>query len=143
MGKLDGQVALITGGGRGQGRAHALALAAEGAHVVVTDLCADVPVIRYPMATADQLAETVKLVEEFGVRAKGLQVDARDTEQVNNAVADTVAEFGRLDILSANHGIVDFSTVQDTTDEAWNTIVDTNLTGIFKAIRAVIPQMRT
>jgi SDR family mycofactocin-dependent oxidoreductase len=143
MGKLDGRVAFITGGARGQGRAHALALAEEGADVVVSDICADLPVLGYPMATADQLAETVKLVEEFGVRALGLQVDARDTEQVNSAVEQTIAEFGRLDILLANHGIVDFSTVETTTDESWNTIVDTNLTGIFKAIRAVIPQMRT
>ena len=142
MGKLDGKVAFITGGARGQGRAHALALADEGADVVVTDICADLPVIGYPMASHDQLSETVKLVEECGVRALGLQVDARDTEQVNAAVAQTVAEFGRLDILLANHGIVDFSTVETTTDESWTTIVDTNLTGIFKAIRAVIPQMR-
>jgi SDR family mycofactocin-dependent oxidoreductase len=142
MGKLDGRVALVTGGARGQGRAHARALASEGADVVCTDICADVPVIGYPMSTPDQLAETVKLVEELGVRALGLRIDARDTDQINGAVEQTVAEFGRLDILLANHGIVDFSTVETMTDESWNTIVDTNLTGIFKAIRAVIPQMR-
>jgi SDR family mycofactocin-dependent oxidoreductase len=142
MGQLDGRVAFITGGARGQGRAHALALAAEGADVVVADICADLPVLGYPMASSDQLAETVKLVEEFGVRALGLPVDARDTAQLNGAVERTVAEFGRLDILLANHGVVDFSTVEETSDESWTTIVDTNLTGIFKAIRAVIPQMR-
>jgi SDR family mycofactocin-dependent oxidoreductase len=142
MGKLDGRVAFITGGARGQGRGHALALAEQGADVVVTDICADLPVLGYPMGTPDQLAETVKLIEEFGVRALGIQVDARDTEQVNAAVEQTIAEFGRLDVLLANHGIVDFSTVETTTDEAWDTVVDTNLTGIFKAIRAVIPQMR-
>jgi SDR family mycofactocin-dependent oxidoreductase len=143
MGQLDGKVAFITGGARGQGRAHALALAAEGADVVVADICQDVPVLGYPMATTDQLAETVKLVEEFGVRALGLQVNARNTDEVNAAVQRTISEFGRLDILLANHGIVDFSTVETTTDESWNTIVDTNLTGIFKAIRAVIPQMKS
>lgn len=142
MGKLDGRVAFITGGARGQGRAHALALAAEGADVVVTDIAADVPGLRYPLANPDQLAETVKLIEEYGVRAAGLQVDARDSEQINAAVAQTVADFGRIDILLANHGVVDFSTVEQTTDELWNTVVETNLTGIFKAIRAVIPQMR-
>jgi SDR family mycofactocin-dependent oxidoreductase len=142
MGQLDGRVALITGGARGQGRAHALALAAAGAEVVVTDVCADVPRIGYPMATPDQLAETVKLIEELDVRALGLQVNARDTAQVEAAVARTVEEFGRLDILLANQGIVDFSTVETTEDEVWNTIIDTNLTASFKAIRAVIPQMR-
>ncbi|MUL64565.1 3-ketoacyl-ACP reductase [Mycobacterium sp. CBMA 234] len=142
MGQLDGRVAFITGGARGQGRAHALALAAEGADVVVTDIAADLPGLRYPLATPGQLAETVKLIEEYGVRAAGLQVDARDSEQINAAVAQTVADFGRIDILLANHGVVDFSTVEQTTDELWNAVVETNLTGIFKAIRAVIPQMR-
>ncbi|WP_236787772.1 mycofactocin-coupled SDR family oxidoreductase [Amycolatopsis sp. GM8] len=142
MGQLDGRVAFITGGARGQGRAHALALAAEGADIVVADSCADVPVLGYPMATEEQLAETVKLVEELGVRARGVVMDARDTAQVDDAVAGTIAEFGRLDILLANHGIVDFSTVEKTSDESWSTIIDTNLTGIFKTIRAVLPRMR-
>jgi SDR family mycofactocin-dependent oxidoreductase len=142
MGQLDGQVAVITGGARGQGRSHAVALAAEGANVVVTDIAADVPGLGYPMATRDQLAETVKLIEEYDVRALGLQVDARNTVEINAAIEQTVNELGRVDILLANHGIVDFSTVESTTDEAWNTIIDTNLTGIFKAIRAVIPVMR-
>lgn len=142
MGQLDGRVALITGGARGQGRSHALALAAEGANVVVADIAAQVAVIGYPLATADQLDETVKLIEEHGVRALGLKVDARDTGQIQEAVARTVAEFGRIDILLANHGVVDFTTVETMTDEAWDVVVETNLTGIFKAIRAVIPTMR-
>jgi SDR family mycofactocin-dependent oxidoreductase len=142
MGQLDGRVAFITGGARGQGRAHALALAAEGADVVVSDIATDLPGLRYPLATPDQLAETVKLVQEYGVRAAGFQVDARDTDQINHAVAQTIADFGRIDILLANHGVVDFSTVEQTTDELWDTIVETNLTGIFKAVRAVVPQMR-
>jgi NAD(P)-dependent dehydrogenase (short-subunit alcohol dehydrogenase family) len=142
MGQLDGRVAFITGGARGQGRAHALALAAEGADVVIADIAADLPVLGYPLASADQLAETVKLVEEYGVRALGLQVDARDTDQLNDAVARTVGDFGRLDILVANHGVIDFSTVEVTSDALWHTIIETNLTGVFKAIRAVIPQMR-
>jgi NAD(P)-dependent dehydrogenase (short-subunit alcohol dehydrogenase family) len=142
MGQLAGRVAFITGGARGQGRSHALALAREGCDVVVTDIAADVPGLGYPLATPDQLAETVKLVEELGVRALGLEVDARDTVAVNAAVSRTVEDFGRLDILLANHGIVDFSAVENTTDELWDTVVDTNLNGIFKAIRAVIPQMK-
>jgi SDR family mycofactocin-dependent oxidoreductase len=142
MGQLDGQVAFITGGARGQGRAHALALAAEGADVAITDITADVPGLGYAMATPDQLAETVKLVEEYGVRALGLQVDARDTTAINEGVATTVGDLGRIDILIANHGIIDFSTVEETSDEMWDNIIDTNLTGIFKAIRAVIPPMR-
>lgn len=142
MGQLDGRVAFITGGARGQGRAHALALAAEGADVVVIDIAADLPELGYPLASADDLAETVKLVREYGVRAEGLQVDARDTEQLNDAVVSTVADFRSLDILVANHGVIDFSTVEETSDTLWHSIIETNLTGVFKAIRAVIPQMR-
>jgi SDR family mycofactocin-dependent oxidoreductase len=142
MGKLDGRVALVTGGARGQGRSHALAMAAEGASIVACDIAADVPLIGYPMATEAQLAETVKLIEGYDRRALGLQVDARDTAQVQAAVDRAMNEFGRIDILIANHGIVDFSTVENTSDESWNTIVDTNLTGIFKSIRAVLPHMR-
>jgi NAD(P)-dependent dehydrogenase (short-subunit alcohol dehydrogenase family) len=142
MGQLDGRVAFITGGARGQGRAHALALAAEGADVVITDIAADLPELGYPLASVDQLAETVKLVEECGVRALGLQVDAREADQLNDAVARSVDELGRLDILVANHGVIDFSRVEVTSDTLWHTIIDTNLTGVFKAIRAVIPQMR-
>jgi SDR family mycofactocin-dependent oxidoreductase len=142
MGQLDGRVAFITGGARGQGRAHALALAAEGADVMVTDIAADLPELGYPLASADDLAETVKLVEAYGVRAQGLQVDTRDTEQLNDAVARTVEDFWSLDILVANHGVVDFSTVEETSDALWHSIIETNLTGVFKAIRAVIPQMR-
>src|ERR1700687_1076453 len=123
MGQLDGRVALITGGARGQGRAHALALAAEGADIVVVDIVADLPVLRYPLANPDQLAETVKLVEEYGVRALGLQVDARDTAQMNDAVTQVIGDLGRIDILVANHGVIAFSTIEETSDEAWNTIL--------------------
>jgi SDR family mycofactocin-dependent oxidoreductase len=142
MGQLDGRVAFITGGARGQGRAHALALAAEGADIALADIATDVPGLSYSMATPDQLAETIKLVEEHGVRALGLQADARDTTQINDAVAATIAGLGRIDILIANHGIIDFSTVEQTSDHMWDTIIETNLSGIFRAIRAVIPHMR-
>jgi SDR family mycofactocin-dependent oxidoreductase len=142
MGSLAGQVALVTGGARGQGRAHAVAMAREGADIVLCDVAAPVPGLGYPTASEEQLAETVKLVENEDRRALGIVMDARDTGQVQAAVDRTMAEFGRIDILIANHGVVDFSTVENTTDEMWNTVVDTNFTGIFKVMRAVIPHMR-
>jgi NAD(P)-dependent dehydrogenase (short-subunit alcohol dehydrogenase family) len=142
MGQLDRRVAFVTGGARGQGRAHALALAAEGADVVVADIAADLPELGYSLASADELAETVKLVEAYGVRAEGLQVDVRDPKQLNEAVARTVEAFWTLDILVANHGVIDFSTVEETSDTLWHSIIEINLTGVFNAIRAVIPHMR-
>lgn len=142
MGSLDGQVALITGGARGQGRTHAVALAREGCDVVLCDIAAPLPGIGYPMATPDDLAETVRLVEAEGRRALGLVADMRDTDQVRTVVDDTLAAFGRIDILLANHGVVNFAPVETMTDLEWDAVVDTNLTGVFKILRAVIPTMK-
>ncbi|GAA0611983.1 mycofactocin-coupled SDR family oxidoreductase [Sporichthya brevicatena] len=142
MGLLNGQVALITGGARGQGRAHAIALAREGADVVVTDLAADVPTIDYPLATPADLAETVALVEKEGRRALGLQADMRDTAGVKGVVDRTVADFGRIDILVANHGVVNYGPLDAFTDEMWETVLQTNLTGYFKVMREVLPHMK-
>jgi SDR family mycofactocin-dependent oxidoreductase len=141
MGKLDGRVALITGGARGQGRSHALTFAREGASIVVCDIAEQVDTVPYTMANDDQLAETAKLVEEFDQRCLAIKADVRDTAAVQRVVDQTMNEFGRLDILLANHGILSLTTVADMTDEQWNDVVDTDLTGVFKSMRAVIPHM--
>jgi SDR family mycofactocin-dependent oxidoreductase len=142
MGALDGQVALITGAGHGQGRSHALGLAREGADIVVCDIAAPIEGVPYDMATKDELEETVRLVEKEGVRAVGVVADMRNTAQVQAVVDRALAEFGRIDVLIANHGVINYATVENMTDDMWDTVVDTNLTGIFKAMRAVIPTMR-
>jgi SDR family mycofactocin-dependent oxidoreductase len=142
MGTLDGQVALITGGARGQGRSHAVALAREGCDVVVCDIAAPIMGVGYPMASEEDLNETVRLVEKEGRRAMGVVADMRDTEQVGAVVDRTLETFGRIDVLCANHGVVNFATVEAMTDEMWDAVVDTNLTGIFKVMRAVIPTMK-
>ncbi|GAA0607968.1 mycofactocin-coupled SDR family oxidoreductase [Sporichthya brevicatena] len=142
MGVLDGQVAIVTGGARGQGRSHAIALAREGAAVVVADIAADMPTIDYPLATPAELEETVRLVEKEDRRALGLQADLRNTAAVQGVVDATLAEFGRIDILVANHGVINYGTVENTTDEMWETVLATNITGYFKMMRAVIPTMR-
>jgi SDR family mycofactocin-dependent oxidoreductase len=142
MGRLDGQVALITGGGRGQGRAHAIALAQEGANIVVADICADNPLVPYPMASNDDLDETVRLVEKEGRRALAVVADMRHTDQVQHVVDRALAEFGRIDVLVANHGVISFNTVENMPDDEWQNVIDTNLTGVFKSMRAVIPAMK-
>src|SRR5882672_571721 len=105
MGMLDGRVALITGGARGQGRSHALALAREGADVVLCDICAPVPGIDYPTASRDDLDTTVRLVEELDRQALGLVADMRDTAAVQGVVDAALERFGRIDVLLANHGV--------------------------------------
>jgi len=142
MGQLDGKVAIITGAGRGQGRAHALALAAEGAAVVACDIAGPIASVTYPLATREELDETVSLVEKAGGRAIGMVADIRDTDQVAAVVERTLAELGRIDILVANAGICTASAVDDITDQGWADMVDTNLTGTFKCIRAVLPTMK-
>lgn len=142
MGSLDGKIALITGAGRGQGRSHALALAREGADIAVCDIAEDITTVAYHMATKSDLDETVAQVKALGRRAISFVADMRDTGQVNAMVEAVVAEYGRIDILAANHGIISFATVDETTDEIWSNIFDTNITGIFKVVRAVLPHMR-
>src|SRR5262245_2696060 len=142
MGSLDGRVALVTGAGRGQGRSHALALAAEGADIVVCDIAADIATVPYPLATKAGLDETVALVRDLGRRCVGLVADMRSTAEVAAVVDRAIAEFGKIDILVANHGVISYAPVDTTTDEMWQDVLDTNLTGAFKAVRAVLPHMR-
>ncbi|OBI80519.1 mycofactocin-coupled SDR family oxidoreductase [Mycobacterium asiaticum] len=142
MGVLDGRVALITGGARGQGRAHALALAAEGADIVAADAPAPMAGLTYPLGTEDDLRETAKLVEELGRRCLPVAVDVRDPAQVNAIVEQTVNDMGSLDIVVANAGVVSTGPLDQVTDEIWRQLVDTNLTGVFHTLRAAIPVMR-
>lgn len=142
MGVLDGRVALITGGARGQGRAHAVALAAEGANVVVADAPGPMAELTYPLGTEDDLRETAKLVEESNRRCLPIAVDVRDAAQVAAAVEQTVADLGSLDIVVANAGIVSTGPLDQVSDQVWRQLIDTNLTGVFHTLRAVIPVMR-
>jgi (+)-trans-carveol dehydrogenase len=142
MGKLDGKVVLVTGAARGQGRSHALRLAQEGADVIAVDRCADVPTVGYPMATEEDLAETVRQVEALDRRVVSRVADVRDTAALKAAVDEGVAELGRLDIVLANAGIASFAPVEDLTDEMWDEMIDINLTGVFKTVRAAVPHLR-
>ena len=142
MGALDGRVALITGGARGQGRAHALALAAEGADIVVADAPAPMQDLTYPLGTEDDLRVTAKLVDELGRRCVPLTVDVRDSAQVAAAVEQTVTDLGSLDIVVANAGVVSTGPMDQVSDVVWQQLVDTNLTGVFHTLRAAIPVMR-
>jgi (+)-trans-carveol dehydrogenase len=110
MGRVEGKVALITGAARGQGRSHAVRLAEEGADIVGIDLPGAVSTVPYPLATEDDMAETVALVEKEGRRMVALHADVRDADAMTAAVERGVDELGRLDIVLANAGIASFST---------------------------------
>jgi SDR family mycofactocin-dependent oxidoreductase len=138
---LTGKVAFVTGGARGQGRSHAVALAEAGADVAVCDIGFKLPTVKYPLGTAEEIDETVRLIEKSGRRGLGFVADVRDRAAVQQAVDDTVATFGKVDILCANAGVFSRGTVAELSDEAWRTMLDVNLTGVFNALRAVIPGM--
>jgi (+)-trans-carveol dehydrogenase len=141
-GRVAGKVAFITGAARGQGRSHALRLAQEGADIIAVDLCGQIGTVPYPMATEADLAETVKEVEALDRRIVATQADVRDYGAVKAALDDGVAQFGRLDIVSANAGIFGFSTLENMDETTWQDMIDVNLTGVWHAAKASIPHLR-
>src|ERR1700749_3988292 len=143
MGKaLDGQVAVITGGARGQGRADAVALAELGARIVLCDVPAPMSSVKYQLGSAEDLALTVSMVREAGSSAIALPADVRDPAAVGQVADAAIAAFGQIDILVANAGIVSMGRLWELSDEAWQEMIGTNLTGVFNAMRAVVPHMR-
>lgn len=141
MGKLDGRVAIITGAARGQGRAHALALAAEGATIVACDIADQIDGVPYAMATESDLEETAKLVTDTGQICVAERVDVRSRDAMTELVGRVRDEFGRVDILVNAAGIVHWKAFGDLTESDWRDVVDTNLYGSVNAIHAVLPIM--
>jgi SDR family mycofactocin-dependent oxidoreductase len=141
MGQLDGKVAFITGAGRGQGRAHAVTMAREGADIAAVDICRSLAFPRYPLASKADLDETVRQCEALGSRAISFVADARCAEEIEAAVKKTVETFGHIDVLVCNHGICDFGATWDITEDQWDAMLDTNLKGYWLTAKYVVPQM--
>lgn len=141
MGRFDGKIVMITGGARGQGRSHAISFAREGADIVTCDIVHDVGSVPYPLARPEDLAETGRLVEELDRRCITVEADVRQADDISTVVQAGLAEFGKIDILIANAGIVNFSPVWEISDDAWHDMIDINLSGVFKTVRAVVPHM--
>ncbi len=142
MGRVEGKVAFITGAARGQGRSHAVRLAREGADIIAVDLCQQVESVPYPLATPEDLAQTVKEVEALGRRIFATQADVRDYGALKAALDDGVAKLGRLDIVSANAGINSFSKLDVMPEQTWQDVIDVNLTGVWHTAKAAIPHLR-
>jgi SDR family mycofactocin-dependent oxidoreductase len=141
-GKLEGKVAFITGAARGQGRSHAITLAREGADIIAVDICAQIGSVPYPMATWEDLAQTVKEVEALDRRMVATDVDVRDYDALKQALDEGVARLGRLDIVSANAGIFSFGRAEDLAEQTWRDMIDVDLTGEWHAAKAAIPHLR-
>jgi SDR family mycofactocin-dependent oxidoreductase len=141
-GKLEGKVAFITGAARGQGRSHAITLAREGADIIAVDICAQIGSVPYPMATPEDLAQTVKEVEALDRRIVATVADVRDYDALKEALDDGVAQLGRLDIVSANAGIFSFGRAEELAEQTWRDMIDVDLTGEWHAAKAAIPHLR-
>lgn len=140
MGRLDGRVAFITGGARGQGRAIALRFAGEGADIIICDVCETGPV-PYPLATEADLKETAEGVRATGARCIAEVADVRSQESLDAVVAQGVDEFGQVDIACANAGIFWSASLCDMTTEIWETVIGVNLTGAWHTTKAVAAHM--
>ena len=141
MGKLEGKVAFISGAARGQGRSHAIRLAQEGADIIAVDTAKQVATVPYDTATAADLEQTVKDVEALDRRIVASEVDVRDLAALKKAADDGVAALGRLDIVIANAGINSMAPALEMDEEMWQTMIDINLTGVWKTIRAAGPHI--
>jgi len=141
MGMLDGEVALITGGSRGQGRAHAVTCAREGADVIIADIADQMGTVPYKMATQADLDETASQVEALDRRILAVRADVRDQAQMDDVVARGIAEFGQIDILIANAGIWTMAPFWELTEDQWDEMIGVNLTGVWKSAKAVAPHM--
>lgn len=141
-GRVEGKVALITGAAQGQGRSHAIRLAEEGADIIALDICERICSVTYSQGTEEGLRETVAAVKGLGQKAVGLQADVRDFEQLRRAVEEGVELLGRLDIVSANAGIVNFGELESLSGNDWKDLMDVNLTGVWHTAKAAIPHLR-
>ena len=142
MGSLEGKVAFISGVARGQGRSHAVKLAEEGADIIGFDICADIPQVEYPLATKEDLEETVRLVEKTDRRIHATVADVRDFDAVKKVLDEGVAEFGRLDIVLANAGIMPITGQERLQNDAYLAAIDIMLNGVFNTVVPAIPHLR-
>lgn len=138
--RLEGKVAFITGAARGQGRAHAVRMAEEGADIIGVDICDQIKSNKYPLATQEDLDETAKLVTDLGGRIVALKADVRERDQLRAAVEAGMAEFGRLDIVVANAGILPMA-LGDPHASDFVDSTDVDLIGVMNAVAVSIAHL--
>lgn len=141
MGRLEGKVALITGAARGQGRSHAIRLAEEGARIVAVDVCKQYDSVPFRMSSSEDLAETVRLVEDLDQRIIAEEADITDLAALESIAQKGIAEFGPIDIVVANAAIANTGTLWELSEEQWDELVAVNLSGQWRTIKATVPQM--
>jgi SDR family mycofactocin-dependent oxidoreductase len=141
MGKLDGKVAFITGAARGQGRSHAVRLAQEGADIIAVDITEQVDTVIYPTAKPGDLEHTIREVESLDRCIIAAEADVRDLAALQKVADEGAAELGRIDIVIANAGIGSYAPALEMDEDVWQTMIDINLTGVWKTVRAAVPHI--
>ncbi|MGP4056435.1 mycofactocin-coupled SDR family oxidoreductase [Mycobacterium sp. 4D054] len=141
MANLQGKVAFVTGAARGQGRAHALALAEAGADIVAIDIVDDISTVPYELANDHDFQSVAKEVEALGRGAVFVKADVRQQAEIDAAVQQGIDQFGHIDILVANAGIYSQANFWEMTDDMWQDMIDVNLTGVWRSAKAVAPHM--
>ena len=139
-GRMEGKVSFITGAGRGQGRAHAVKQASEGADIIAIDICADIPSVPYPMASWDDLQETKRLVEKAGRRCVAVKADVRDRNQLRAALDEGLAELGRLTTVCANAGVLPLA-MGEPEPLDFQDAVDVDLIGVMNTVAVTVPHL--
>src|SRR5580692_4890538 len=131
MGMLDGRVVFITGAARGQGRSHAVTFAEEGANIVGVDICGDLDVVPYKLGTLEDLEETARLVEKTGQSMVFRKADVRDKAALQAAFDEGVAQFGHIDTVIANAGVILTNPDERDASEALRLGIDIMLIGVW------------
>jgi NAD(P)-dependent dehydrogenase (short-subunit alcohol dehydrogenase family) len=139
-GRMEGKISFITGAGRGQGRAHAVLQAREGADIIAVDICEDIESNPYPMAGWDDLMQTKALVEQAGRRCVAVKADVRNREQLDKALAQGVAELGQLTTVMANAGILPLA-MGDPQPMDFQDAVDVDLIGVMNTVAVSVPHL--
>jgi SDR family mycofactocin-dependent oxidoreductase len=142
MGSLDGRVVFITGAARGQGRSHAVMCAEQGADIIGVDICADLDVVPYKLGTVEDLEETARLVEKTGRQMLTRTADVRDKAALQDAFDAGVKEFGHVDTVIANAGVVLTNADERDASEALRLGLDIMLIGVWNAFQIAIPHLK-
>ena len=139
-GRMTGKVSFITGAGRGQGRAHAVLQAREGADIIAVDICEDIESNPYPMASWDDLVETKRLVEKEGRTCVVVKADVRKREELSEALDEGMAELGQLTTVMANAGILPMA-MGDPQPMDFQDAVDVDLIGVMNTVAVAVPHL--
>jgi SDR family mycofactocin-dependent oxidoreductase len=139
--KLEGKVAIITGGARGNGLATAKLMAEEGADIVITDICENMNTIPYDMSTEETMAGAVESIKAMGRKALGVKCDVRKFAEIEAMVEQVMETFGKIDILVNNAGNSSMVAIAEMDEETWDEVLDTHLKGTYICSHFVLPHM--